>query len=109
MISHVDATLLVAVNGGRFKIARFDQGQINPIPKIQPPASSAVLHTDVYPRAQELITELFDTGFLLLIVSEPVRFLFAGAIPGCDIIADMPPTKNAERDDSLGICSWRSP
>src|SRR6266852_7986817 len=85
--------LLVAVNGGRFEVARFDEGQINLIPKLNHPHRTAVLHTDVYLRAQELIAKLFDVGFLLLIVAEPVRFLFAGAIPGCDIIADMPPTK----------------
>jgi len=85
--------LLVAVNGGRFEVARFDEGQINLIPKFNHSHRPAVLHTYVYLRAQEIITQLFDVGFLLLIVAEPVRFLFASAVTGCDIIADMPSTK----------------
>ena len=47
-------------------------------------------NTDVHLCAQEFITELLDVGFLLLIVAEPVRFLLAGAVLGCDIIADVP-------------------
>jgi hypothetical protein len=81
------------MNGGRLEVAGFDEREINLIPNFNHPHRAAVLHTDVDLRSQELIAELFDVGFLLVIVAEPMRFLFAGAVPGCDIISDMPSAK----------------